>query len=628
MPRLKDPVTAYARKVVNGKIVAGPHVRNACARHLKDLEQGPKRGLFWDLAAAGRALDFFPQVLRLAGGQFEAKPFQLHASQQFIIGSLFGWRRPDGTRRFRRAYIEEGKGAGKTPMAAGIGLYGLIADDEARAEIYAAASKKDQAFIMFRDAVSMWEQSPKLREHLTASGENPVYNLAYLRKGSFFRPIASAVRNVASGSDATGQSGPRPHFALCDELHEHRDGTMIEMLERGFKWRRQPLLIMITNAGSDRQSVCWDEHNHAVRVAAGELTPAEGDASFSYVCALDENDDPLKDERCWVKANPLLGVTITKPYLREVVGQAKSIPGKLNNILRLHFCIWTDAERAWMTRNALERVVVPFDPETGIDAYRAAIKQHEGKEVSVGLDLSNVNDLTAMAFAVQTGAVTVERQKPDGTTVKLSAPTFDAWVEAWTPGDSLRERAIRDSAHYDSWAKQGWLNAPAGLTIRFDYPAAHLADVASRFKVRLLAYDRYAYRRFEEETDALGVNLQVIEHPQAGQRRGAIPIEMAAQAKRKGQELPQGLWMPGSVTELEQMILEGRIRLFGNPVLITACMSAVFEESALGNRWFSKRRATGRIDALVALAMAIGAATMQAPKKPDITAFLKNAVVA
>jgi phage terminase large subunit-like protein len=621
MARLKDPVTDYARKVVAGKIVAGPHVRDACKRHLRDLIEGPDRGLTWDLAAALHALGFFPAVLRLAGGQFEGKPFVLQPSQQFKIGSVFGWKRADGTRRFRRVYDEEGKGNGKSPEAAGVGIYCLVADNEPRAEVYAAASKKDQAFILFRDAVAMWQQSPRLNMRLTASGTNPVYNLSDLQTGSFFRPIASATA-TSGGHAGGGQSGPRPSCALCDEIHEHRDGTVIEMLERGFKFRRQPLLWMATNSGSDRNSVCYQEHQHAIRVARGEV---QDDSTFAYVCALDEGDDPLKNPRCWVKANPLLGITITKEYLAGVVAQAKAIPGKLNNILRLHFCIWTDAERAWMPRETLEACVVQFPTP---EAMRIEIAKHEGMEVSVGLDLSTAQDLTAEAFAVQTGQVTVERTLPDGSTTMMRAPTFDAWIEAWTPGDTMAARAIRDSAPYDVWAKQGWLNAPAGRLIRLDYPAAHTADAASRFKLRMLAYDRYAFRKFEEELDGFNVTVPLIEHPQGGKKRGAIPIEMAASAKRKGQELPQGLWMPGSVLELESLILERRIRLFGNPVLISACMAAVFEEDPYGNRWFSKRRATGRIDALVALAMAIGAATMSVEPAADIDDFLRNAVVA
>jgi phage terminase large subunit-like protein len=309
-----DPATEWAKAVEAGKIVVGPHVRAACARHLRDLEQGSGRGLTWDRAAVRRVCRFFAEGLCLAGGQFEGQSFKLHPSQVFIVGSIFGWKRADGRRRFRRAYIEQGKGSGKSPLAAGIGMYCLVADNEQRAEVYAAASMKSQAMVLFRDAVAMWQQSEDLRDRLTPSGGNPIWNLADLQTGSFFRPISSE----------EDHSGPRPSCALCDEVHEHRNANMIEMLERGFKFRRQPLLIMITNSGMDRNSVCWEEHEHAVKVAAGEV---EDDETFSFVCSLDDEDNPLENPTCWVKANPLLNVTITEEYLAGVVRQAKQLPG-------------------------------------------------------------------------------------------------------------------------------------------------------------------------------------------------------------------------------------------------------------------------------------------------------------
>ena len=128
-----DRTKAYADSVVSGQIVAGPHIRNACRRHLLDLKHGADRGLWFDHEAAERAFRFFEGVLKLSEGQFDGRPFELHPSQAFIIGSLFGWKQSDGKRRFRRAYIEQGKGNGKSPLAGGIGLYGMTADGEAGA---------------------------------------------------------------------------------------------------------------------------------------------------------------------------------------------------------------------------------------------------------------------------------------------------------------------------------------------------------------------------------------------------------------------------------------------------------------------------------------------------------------
>ena len=608
-----DPVTAWAKAVVASWVVAGPHIRNAARRHLLDLVEGPKRGLTWDLVAAQRAIDFFPDVLRLAGGQFEGRPFELHPSQQFQIGSIFGWKRAaDGTRRFRRAYIEQAKGNGKTPFSAGIGHYCLMADGEARAEVYAAAANQAQAMVLFRDAVAMRDQSPELAARLTTSGNNPVWNLADLRANSFFRPITGEVRRSGSG--------PRPSCALCDEVHEHPDGLTIEMLERGFKWRKQPLLVMTTNSGSDRNSACWQEHQHAVRVAAGTRTPDDAatfvgevidDETFSFVCGLDLDDDPLEDPSCWVKANPLLGVTVQHDYLAGVARQAKSIPGKLNGILRLHFCCWTDAETAWMSRSALEAVLVDFDP-----------LEHTGEVIALGADIGATKDMTAIGCVVQTGTVDVVRQDRDGVERVMSMPTYRAWTEQWTPAETLAERALRDQAPYDVWVEEGDLNATPGNVVRLDFVAARVAELQADYQIRALAYDAYAFQRhFVPQLDEMGVTCLLVEHPQGGKRRAAPTADQKAAAEMEGKEA-RGLWMPGSLNELETLILERRIEIRSNRATISAIMSAAIERDPFDNRWFSKRKAVNRIDALVALATAIGAMTAQTEPVFDVRAMV------
>lgn len=536
-------------------------------------------------------------MLCLSEGQFEGQPFILQPSQAFIVGSLFGWKRVDGRRRFRRAYIEQGKGNGKTPLCAGIGLYGLVADGEAGAQIYSAASKRDQAQVMFADAVKMVRNSPDLASVLEFSGGvGREFNIAYHRRSSFFRPVSKETGKTGSG--------PRPHFVLADEIHEMSDGKIIEMLERGFKFRRQPLLVMITNSGSDRNSVAWHEHEWAVRVAAGnrEDNPDESiaflgepldDELFSFVCSMDEGDDPLNDPSCWIKSNPLLGVTITEEYLASVVAQAKNIPAKQNNILRLHFCVWTDAEKAWMTRATLEPRLADFDP-----------LEHEGKSIFIGLDLSQNRDITAMAAVVRTGTDAHDK------------PLYDAWIEAWTPGDTIHARELRDKLPYTVWAREGHLHAPPGESINYRHVVQTLAEYAERYIVELVAYDRFAFRRFEEDIDAIGLSLTFAEHPQGGLKKGK-PLAPGG----------EGLWMPRSVRLLEEALLEGRIRLKRNPVLVSAMMSAVPEHDKWGNYWLAKTRSVNKIDAAVALAMAIGAAESGAEVGEDLSAFLRSPVI-
>lgn len=599
-----DRATAYAEAVLSGAVVAGPHVRNACRRHVEDLERSDIR---FDAEAASRAIRFFETKLRLSEGQFEGKAFRSAPAQDFILGSVFGWKRVDGTRRFRRAYIEQGKGNGKSPLAGGIGIFGLMADGEAGAEIYSAGATKEQAAILFRDAVKMVNKSPDLSKRLKMSGgPGREFNIAYLKNGSFFRPVSRETKKTGSG--------PRPHFALVDELHEHADAGIIEILERGFKFRRQPLLLMITNSGSNRNSVCWVEHEHAVRVSAGNIDAKDDDAhylgeiiddtTFAYVCALDKDDDPLNDPACWPKANPLLNATITEEYLAGVAKQARDMPSKLNGILRLHFCKWTEAETAWMTRAALEPVLADFDP-----------KQHEGKPIWIGCDLSQNRDITALAAVVKTGQVEVEAER-DGQIQRLTKPTYDAWIEAWTPGDTIDARALQDKAPYRQWAAAGHIHAPKGQSIRFDHVAQAVAEYAHEFDVKCLAYDRYAFRRgFEPECEKLGLSIEFVEHPQGGTKKGK-PNEAMIEAAKAADREPEGLWMPASVRELEDAILEGRIRIKRNPVLISAMMSAVTDEDRWGNYWLAKERAVNKIDCAIALAMAVGAASAYGEPAP------------
>lgn len=437
-------------------------------------------------------------------------------------------------------------------------------------------------------------------------GPGREYNMAYHRTGSFFRP-------VSRDTGKTG-SGPRPYFVLADEVHELPDGKILEMLERGFKFRRQPLLLMITNSGTDRNSIAWEEHEWAVKVAAGNVDAvtdqtyigeALDDSTFSFVCALDKEDDPLNDPSCWAKANPLLGVTITEEYLAGVVAQAKNIPAKQNGILRLHFCVWTDAEAAWMSREVLEPLLAEFTPA-----------QHMGKDVYAGLDLSQNRDITAAGFVVKTGEVEVTGLDKEGKPTRLVKPTFDAWIEAWTPGDTMHARADKDKIPYPVWAQQGFIHAPAGQSISFRHVAQTLVEYDRDYHVRMVAYDRYAFRRFEEESADLGLNLPFVEHPQGGTKKGKPTPEMEDAAKQAKWQA-EGLWFPGSLRLLEDAMLEGRIRIRRNPVLISALMSAVTEQDKWDNRWLAKQKSVNKIDAAVALVMAFGAANaMHADKKP------------
>jgi len=589
----RDPVTAWAEDVVAGEIVAGPHVRNAAKRHLRDLVEGPKRGLLWDVDAAKHVIGWFPRNLRLKDGQFQGRRFELHPSQAFRVGSLFGWKwKATGLRRFRRFYDEEGKGNGKSPMLAGIGLYMLVADGEASAEVYAAGSKKDQAYVLFNDAVSMREQSPTLVNRVATNGIEPVWQLSYRGKAGdkrIFRPVSSD----------DGKSGPRPHCALCDEVHEHKNRDTIDMLERGFKFRLQPLLAMATNAGTDRNSICFEEHLHAVNVVDGLR---DDDTLFAFVCALDDGDDWENDASCWAKVNPLLGVTITQDYLAGVVAQAKAIPGKRNGIARLHFCQWTQSVNAAISRDAWDGCKKPITVKDLIGA---------GYPCFGGLDLSRVWDFTALtATWVLDGSKDAER--------------FATRTWFWTPQATLLERAANDQAPYDLWVDQGFIEAVPGKRLQYRWLADAIAKLNSEIGFEEIGCDQYGLERLTEHLTEIGAVLPATIHPQGFQKH----------ILEKVPDAPDGegeiyLWMPDSINKLEAALYETRIDIDPNPMLDSCAASVVYAENRTGHRMFDKPNAFGRIDGMVSLAMSIGMATCREREQPvDFDELIRSAVVA
>jgi phage terminase large subunit-like protein len=202
-----NPVTRYARAVVDGSIIAGHAVRQACERHLRDLQDGPARGLRFSRAAVDRIVRFF-SALRLAEGIHAGEPFTLQAWQVFVVGSLFGWMGPDGARRFRSGYVEASKGSGKTPMSAGIGLFGLVGDREAGAQVLIGATTREQANIGYDDARKMVEASPMLSRVI----DRTVTTLSVPSTNSFLRAVSSEGRTL---------DGHRGHIIVVDELHEH-----------------------------------------------------------------------------------------------------------------------------------------------------------------------------------------------------------------------------------------------------------------------------------------------------------------------------------------------------------------------------------------------------------------------
>lgn len=567
-----DPATQYAKEVHSGERVAGPDIRNACARHLRDLEEGPKRGLTWDLAAANKAIRFYRTVLKLNGGEFEGLPFELLPWQKFIVGSIFGWKSSDGYRRFRVVYVESGKGSGKSPLAAGVGLTGLIADNEARAEIYAAATKKDQAMILFRDAVAMVQQSPELTKRLVCSGTGQnIWNLAYLKSGSFFRPISSD----------DGQSGPRPHMALIDEVHEHKTNMVVEMMRAGTKSRKQALIFMITNSGSNKRGPCWEYHEYGARVASGALTD---DGFFAYICSLDEGDDPIQDESCWFKSNPSLQDADLPgmKYLREQVTEARGMPSKEAMVRRLNFCEWTGAESPWISWHVWSQA-----------EERVPMSLLRNRPSVGGLDLSSTTDLTSF--------------------VLLFYPTYEDphWrllPYFWIPDHELDKREARDKVPYAAWVKSRDLETTPGRAISKLHVLRRLQTICDFFQVDKIAFDRWRIEDMRQLMSEYDITLpELVEFGQGFKDMGPAVDEFERRLLGMIEQQPEE---EGGAAEFFDDALPAEavesLRHDGNPVMTWCAGNAVIVSDPANNRKADKAKATGRIDGIIAAIMATG----------------------
>ena len=562
-------VTDYAAAVVANGVVTNRLVRLACERHLRDLDDGDERGLRFDPARAGRAIRFF-SFLSLAEGEFAGRPFHLQPWQAFIVGSVFGWYvadRDDEVRRFRNAYVETGKGSGKTPMAAGIGLYGLVADGEAAAEIYSAAAVRDQAAILWLDARRMVERSPVLRDRV----EVGAHALAVPGRASSFRPVSSEARNL---------HGKRVHIALIDEEHAHPSGEVIEAMRAGTKGRRNALIFRITNAGFDRHSVCWADHAYSAAVLEGTLAD---DAWFAYVAGLDPCQehrprgapiddcpacDAWTDETTWEKANPNLDVSLPRRYLREMVTEAVGKPSAAATTKRLCFCVWTEGSGKWLDPGAFA-ALADID---GPDPLRA------DRKAWGGLDLASTTDLTAFVLVAPRDAC--ETDGHDGR-------CYDLRARFWLPEANLADRVRRDHVPYDVWAAAGWITLTAGNRVDQERIAA---DIIEQPNARLVGIDRWNAGWITPRLQADDVDVVEV-----GQGYAAL----SAAAKR-----------------LEADIAAGLVHHDANPVLRWMVANAVASEDAAGNIKPDRERSTDKIDGVAAWVDAL-VALAERPSEPD-----------
>lgn len=440
-----DPVADYARRVVAGDVLVNKLHRLACERHLRDLEQGPARGLRWDPKLASNAIAFYPTVLRHYKGEWSGKPFDLAPWQAFIVGSLMGWVQTDGTRRFREAYEEVPRKNGKSTKDAGLGLLLTFFDGEAAAEGYCAATKKDQARIVWNDARQMVLQSPALRKRVEA--------FAHSLSG------AGAAKLEALGADEDTMDGLNPAVAIIDEIHAHKGSGVVDVLKTAVGSRRQPLIKYVTTAGFDRQSVGWRLHEYAVAILEGT---AIDDTFFAFIACADEGDD-WREETTWRKANPNYGVSVKPEKLRADAAQAQSVPAWQNRFRRQHLNEWTEQSERAIDLDVWAAGAAPLDPARLI-----------GRPCWGGLDLAATSDLTAL--------------------VLLFGPDDDGFCDVvakfWAPEERIRLRSA-GAVRFDVWAAEGWISTTPGNVTDYDHVERDVLETSDDYRVRGIAFDRW-----------------------------------------------------------------------------------------------------------------------------------------
>lgn len=587
---MKDETSDYARRVLSGDIIAGKYVRLACERHLSDLKTGHARGLYFDVQKAQDAIGFFPAMFTIADDPDE-KPFVLLDWHKFVAGSLFGWHQ-NGRLRFREVFVETGKGQAKSPFMGGIALYVAGFMGIPRAQCYAIASKLDQAKIPFKDAAAMVRapipglggETLESREDVFVSGagEN-AWRIEFRGSGSFFEAKATT----------DSLSGPRPDAVFADEVHEFSKYKPIQLWKAGVdKKKGSAFLFMGTNTPGADQMVCTEISERCQRILEGV---ADDDTVLAYIARVDEDDDPFTDESCWVKALPALGVTYPIENVRSQVRQAKFDASVRLTVSRLFFGIPVGSSGFWIDEAAWRDCMTP-------------IGETKGKPCFLSLDLSEKNDLTAL------GAVW--RDEDD---------RLDANVWYWTTAQGLERRSAQDRIPYQVYVEKGELTVTDNPVIDYEFVAMRVKELVASEDVDSLTIDPAYWEKFRDACERIGLQVWVYEGPEKPEGQGLKVVRHSQGTKVAFGD--RNLCMPHSITRFTDKILAGEIRIEPNRLTQYCAANAAVKPDAMGNRMFVKPRQMGRIDGMVALAMAVGASEGVRDGNMNLDDFLSDPIM-
>lgn len=548
-PKSKDnPYTKsalkYARDVTSGKILACKWVRLACQRHLDDLEKAKSKSYPYrfDPELAARVCTFIEQLPHVKGRWAARRErLKLQPWQIFILSCLFGWVfRDTGLRRYRQAYVCVPRKNGKSPMAAGIGLYMLACDNEAGAEVYCGATSEKQAWEVFKPAREMAQRTPEM---LSALGVDVhAKSLTVAGNGSKFEPV------IGRPGD-----GAAPSLGICDEFHEAVNADLFDTLLTGMVGREQPLLLVITTAGTDLGSPCYDYQTHAQKVLEGTL---EDEQLFAVIYGIDPEDD-WTTEAALRKANPNLDVSVDLAALRHDQQIAIQNSSKANIVKTKHLNIWCNASVGWMN-------LVKW--HTCADASLKPEQFTKSDECWIGLDLASKIDIAA--------TVKLFRKEVNG------QMHFYAMPRLYLP----EERAMDPTLQvYQKWVHDGHLIATEGNVIDHRRILDDLVADASAYTIRELGFDPYNAEMLTQELRS---------------KSGVTTTEVPQTVKFLSEPMKQ----------LEALVLSGRFHHDGNPVMTWCIANVVAHIDANDNIFPRKDKIENKIDGAVALIIALSRA--------------------
>ena len=546
MEPIDHPVSRYATGVVAGDVPAGDLVRLACERHLMDLETGADRGLWFDCQAATRIIRF-ARMINHTTGEMAGRPLELQPWQEFRHGSVFGWKRADGLRRFRSTYHQVGKKNGKTTDTAVPMLFTQLFDGEAAPQGFCAATTRDQAGLLFRELKRMVRNSPTIGQ------------LMKVWQHSIEGPHDGAIACLSR--DGNAADGINPHFAARDEVHRWTDRELAEVVTNSMLARSQPIDWAITTAGASRATICGELRDYGEKVVRGDVLD---DRFFAYIAEPPEDCDPA-DPAMWRLGNPNMGVSFQEDDFRALHAKAAAIQGQMPNFRRLHLNLWTEGAQGWIARDVWDLGGQPFDPRSlyGLPAY-------------VGLDLSKTTDTTAIVVAV-----------PKDGLIYLIAYVF---LPAGPKG--FIARAQRENREFVDWHQRGWLEVHEGGAIDNDAIVERLEAIRKVFDLRELAFDRWGMEYVRKKLIAR--RFPLVDHGQ-GYASMSSPMktfeERVEQGRVRHGANPVLAWQVGNVHRDEdaaEQIKPNKNRSTGR---IDAAVAAIM---ALGRAEAAERRRTAR----------------------------------